>query len=180
MSRVGNKPINIPKDVDVKVDDSLITVKGKKGELSQEYRADFSINSKDNTIVVERPDDTKVSKSLHGLYRKLIMNMVQGVTDGFEKTLVISGVGFQANMHGNSLELKLGFSHPVVFTPPDDIKIEVPQNLQVKISGADKQKVGEVAARIRSIYPPEPYKGKGIKYEDEHVRRKAGKTVGVE
>lgn len=180
MSRVGNNPIDIPKDVKINIEKDLVTVKGKNGELSQEYRPDFNINMKDDVIVIERPDETKLSKSLHGLYRKLVENMVIGVTKGFEKKLIISGVGFQANMHGKSLELKLGYSHPVVFTPPEDIKIEVPANLQVKVSGANKQKVGEVAARIRSIYPPEPYKGKGIKYDDEHVRRKAGKTVGVE
>ncbi len=180
MSRVGNNPINIPKGVKLDIKKSSITVKGKNGDLTQEYKPEFDIQKKDNTLVIERPDDTKTSKSLHGLYRKLVINMVDGVTKGFEKTLKISGVGFQANMKGRSLELKLGFSHPVVFTPPEDIKLEIPENLTVKISGADKQKVGEVAARIRSIYPPEPYKGKGIKYEDEHVRRKAGKTVGVE
>ncbi|MCF7885567.1 MAG: 50S ribosomal protein L6 [Candidatus Marinimicrobia bacterium] len=180
MSRVGNNPINIPQDVDIKVGDTTITVKGKNGTLSQKYRSDFDVNMQDNVMIIERPDEKKSSKSLHGLYRKLVLNMIEGVTEGFQKKLVVSGVGFQVNMVGKSLELKVGFSHPIVFTPPEDIKIEVPENLQIKISGADKQKVGEVAARIRSIYPPEPYKGKGIKYEDERVRRKAGKTVGVE
>jgi large subunit ribosomal protein L6 len=180
VSRVGNKPIPIPEGVKVKIEDSFITVKGKKGELRQEYKPKFSVKKSDGDVIIERPDDTKANKSLHGLYRKLVLNMVEGVTNGFEKKLIVSGVGFQVNKQGKSLELKLGFSHPVVFTPPEGIELEVPQNLQIKISGIDKQKVGEVAARIRSIYPPEPYKGKGIKYEGEHVRRKAGKTVGVE
>lgn len=180
MSRIGDKPINIPDGVEVEIDDDQILVEGEIGELTQTYKSNFNVEKKDGNVVVHRPSDSKDDKSLHGLYRKLILNMIKGVSEGFEKKLEVSGVGFQVQKKNNSLVLDLGFSHDIVFTPPEDVKIEVPENLQIKVSGADKQRVGEVAAMIRNFHPPEPYKGKGIKYEGEYVRRKVGKTVGIE
>lgn len=179
MSRIGRKPIEIPEDVKVDIKGKVLTVKGRKGELSWKLPEPISAKQTENTIVVARKSDSKTNKSLHGLSRALIANMVEGVSKGFEKVLEITGVGYSAEMKGKSLLLNVGYSHPVLFVPSDDVEIGVPENLTIKVSGIDKQKVGQIAARIRSICPPEPYKGKGIRYQGEYIRRKTGKKVGV-
>ena len=177
MSRVGKKPIEIPKGVTVSQKDNLVNVKGPKGELQQQIHANISIEVKDNEVLVSRPDDTKENKSLHGLTRALIQNMVTGVDATYTKTLDIVGVGYRAELKGKNLLLNLGYSHPIYFIPPEGVKIETPTQTQIIVTGIDKQTVGQVAAKIRSFREPEPYKGKGIKYSDEHIRRKAGKTA---
>ena len=177
MSRVGKKPIEIPKGVTVSQKDNLVNVKGPKGELQQQIHANISIEVKDNEVLVSRPDDTKENKSLHGLTRALIQNMVTGVDATYKKTLDIVGVGYRAELKGKNLLLNLGYSHPIYFIPPEGVKIETPTQTQIIVTGIDKQIVGQVAAKIRSFREPEPYKGKGIKYSDEHIRRKAGKTA---
>ena len=179
MSRIGKQPVPIPENVRVTIKGRSLTINGPKGELSWDFHPDMSVTQKDKQIVVTRPNDTKIHKSLHGLTRMLIANMVEGVTKGYQKTLEISGIGYTAEIKGRSLLLNVGFSHPVLFTPPEDITLNVPSNLVVTVTGIDKQKVGEIAAKLRSISPPEPYKGKGIRYKGEYVRRKAGKKVGV-
>jgi len=179
VSRIGKKPIPIPENVNVTIKGTFLIVEGPKGELSWDFHPDMSVTKKDKEIVVTRPSDSKMHKSLHGLTRMLIANMVEGVTKGYQKTLEISGIGYTAVMKGRSLLLNVGFSHPVLFTPPEDINFNIPSNLVVTVTGIDKQKVGEVAAKLRSISPPEPYKGKGIRYQGEYIRRKAGKKVGV-
>ncbi len=176
MSRIGKMPITIPAGVDFKLDDHVVTVKGPKGTLTRELHKDMIIKVENGVVTVERPSDKKEHRSLHGLTRTLISNMVIGVTDGYKKELEINGVGYRANMQGTSLNLTLGYSHPVVMEPVEGITIEVPQPNQIIVSGADKQLVGHVASKIREKRPPEPYKGKGIKYVDEHIRRKEGKT----
>jgi len=180
VSRIGKQPVKIPEGVKVTIKKDSITVKGKKEELSINYDPTFTITEKDKEVIVERPDDSKNCRALHGLFRVQIANMMVGVTKGFEKILEIQGVGFSAEMKSHSLFMNLGFSHPVMITPPDDIRLEIIKNLTIKVSGSDKQKVGQIAAKIRDVYPPEPYKGKGIRYQGEYVRRKAGKKVGVE
>jgi large subunit ribosomal protein L6 len=179
VSRVGKKPISIPNGVNVTIQSTNIIVKGPKGELSWNFPNDLAIIQEQNTLQVNRPSDSKNHKSLHGLTRVLIANMIQGVSAGFEKAVEIEGVGYSAELVGKSLLLNLGLSHPVLIAPPAGITFEIPKNLVVKIKGIDKQKVGQIAAKIRSIKPVEPYKGKGIRYQGEYVRRKAGKKIGV-
>ncbi len=177
MSRIGKKPVNI-KDVDVKIDGQHITVKGKLGELSMDVHPNISVKIDGDELVVTRPNDNKQNRALHGLTRALIANMVTGVTDGYKKTLKIIGVGYRAELKGKGLLINIGYSHPIYFIPPEEIKIEVPSADQIIISGIDKELVGNVAAKIRSFRKPEPYKGKGIRYIDEVVIRKAGKAAG--
>ena len=179
MSRIGKKPIPIPGGVSITIEDSHITVKGPKGELSWGFNPELTVTQQEQELLVGRPSDSKTHRALHGLTRMLISNMVTGVSEGFVRVLQIEGVGYSAEMKGRSLMLNVGLSHPVLITPPQGISFEVPKNLMVKVSGIDKQKVGQFAAKMRSIKPPEPYKGKGIRYQEEHVRRKAGKKVGV-
>lgn len=179
MSRIGKKPIPVPEKTDVTIQDNRISVKGPKGELRWEFSPEMTVVKEGNTVVVTRPSDSKTHRSLHGLTRMLIANMVEGVTKGFEKTLEIVGVGYSAEMKGKSLLLNVGLSHPVLITPSEGVNLSVPKNLTITVSGINKQQVGQMAAKIRSIAPPEPYKGKGIRYQDEYIRRKAGKKVGV-
>ncbi|MDR7074778.1 50S ribosomal protein L6 [Fictibacillus barbaricus] len=177
MSRVGNKLIEVPSGVTIDVaSDNTVSVKGPKGELSRKFNADIKINLQDNQITVERPSDHKEHRALHGTTRSVLNNMVIGVTNGYERALDIIGVGYRASKSGNKLVLNVGYSHPVEIVPEQGIDIEVPSNTKVIVKGIDKQRVGEVAANIRSVRAPEPYKGKGIRYEGEFVRRKEGKT----
>ncbi|HKG25295.1 MAG TPA: 50S ribosomal protein L6 [Thermomicrobiales bacterium] len=177
MSRIGRKPIPVPNAVDLVVGEgNVVTVKGPKGQLSATFAPSIIIEREDGALNVSRPDDARQNRSLHGLTRTLINNMVVGVTDGFRKNLEITGVGYRAAMDGKTLVLSVGYSHPVRMTPPDGITFAVDGLTKVAVSGTDKQRVGEEAARIRRVRPPEPYKGKGIRYEGEVVRRKAGKT----
>lgn len=177
MSRIGKMPIVIPKGVDVKVQGTNeITIKGPKGVLTDTFHKDMEITIEDGTITVSRPSEEKYHKSLHGLTRSLINNMVLGVTDGFEKRLEINGVGYRAQLQGKKLVLSLGYSHPVELDPPTDITIEVPAQNKITVKGIDKQLVGAIASKIRGFRPPEPYKGKGIKYENEAIIRKEGKS----
>jgi large subunit ribosomal protein L6 len=178
MSRIGKKPVTIPKGVTVTLDGSKITVKGPKGELHRSLPGAMKVSMKDNEVLVERPSDENEHKALHGLTRTLVANMVEGVTAGFSKQLEIIGVGYKAEQRPYGLQLALGFSHPIEYRAPAGIKLTAPQPTQVNIEGANKEMVGQVAAEIRSFRPPEPYKGKGIKYVGEQVRRKAGKAGG--
>jgi len=178
MSRIGLKPIQIPEGVEVKLDDkNYMVVKGPKGTLEQQLEKDMNIEIKDNEITVSRPTENKRHKSLHGLTRTLIDNMIIGVTKGYEKRLEIQGVGYRAQKQGKKLNLNLGFSHPVEMEDPEGIETEVPSNTKIIVKGINKQKVGNYAAVIRELRKPEPYKGKGIRYEGERVRRKEGKTA---
>lgn len=177
MSRVGKKPIPIPGEVSAKIEGSRITVTGPKGELSQMIHPSMTVELPGNELVVNRPSEAKFHKSLHGLTRSLIANMVIGVTTGYEKSLEIQGIGYKAALSGKKLNLSLGLSHPVLLSLPEGIKVELDGPNKIKVSGIDKQLVGLVAAKIRSFRPPEPYKGKGIRYEGEMVRKKAGKTA---
>ena len=179
MPRIGKKPVEIPKGVTVNTEGYLIIVKGPKGELHRTIHPTIKAEIVDSEIKFSRPDDLKESRALHGLTRALIQNMVIGVTDSYKKTLEIVGVGYKAELKGKNLLLNIGYSHPIYFVPPDDIKLEVPVQTQIIISGNDKELVGLVAAKIRSFRKPEPYKGKGIKYSDERIIRKAGKTAGA-
>ncbi|MDQ2816626.1 MAG: 50S ribosomal protein L6 [Candidatus Eremiobacteraeota bacterium] len=176
MSRIGRMPIGIPSGVSVALVDHSVTVKGPKGELSLRFAEPMEVEVGTTSVTVNRPNEDKRSKQLHGLTRTLIANMVDGVTRGFSKTLEIQGVGYRAQMQGRQLTLQLGFSHPVLITPPPDVSIAVEGTNKVTISGADKQRVGQMAAQIRGVRPPEPYKGKGIRYSGERVRRKLGKA----
>ena len=176
MSRIGRKPINIPAGVTASVDNGVITVKGPKGTLDFKFNPAMTVEIKGEEILVTRPDDAKENRSRHGLTRTLIANMVEGVTNGYSKTLEIEGVGYRAAKSGNKVTLNLGFSHPVVFEDTDAIKLEVPQPNKIVVNGIDKQAVGQFAAEIREKRPPEPYKGKGIRYEGEHIIRKEGKA----
>lgn len=178
MSRIGRKPIVIPAGVDVKIDGSTVTVKGPKGTLSRTVHQNMNVAVEDGVIHVTRPDDNKLNRSLHGLTRTLVANMVEGVEKGFSKELEINGVGYRAAKQGKDLVLNIGYSHQVIVPETDGITIEVPSPNKVVISGPDKQKVGQFAAQVREKRPPEPYKGKGIKYVDEVIRRKEGKTGG--
>lgn len=179
MSRIGKLPIAVPKGVDIKLDgNNVLTVKGSKGTLTKQFHQEMIIKVESDTIVVERPSDLKMHKSLHGLTRTLINNMVEGVTNGYQKALEINGVGYRAQKQGKKLVLTLGYSHPVEMEDPDGITTEVPAPNKIIVRGIDKQIVGEIAAKIREKRPPEPYKGKGIKYETETIRRKEGKTGG--
>ena len=177
MSRIGKMPVSIPAGVEVTNDNNCLTVKGPKGELTKQFSKDLGIEIADGVITVTRPSDNKTYRSLHGLTRSLIANMVEGVTNGYSKTLEIEGVGYRAAKSGNKVTLNLGFSHPVVFEDTDAIKLEVPQPNKIVVNGIDKQAVGQFAAEIREKRPPEPYKGKGIRYEGEHIIRKEG-TAG--
>jgi large subunit ribosomal protein L6 len=177
MSRIGRKPVEIPDGVQVDAKPGSVTVKGPKGELSQLVSPDMKVSIDDGTVTVERPTDRGEHRALHGLTRSLIANMVEGVTDGFEKRLQIQGVGYRAQLKGKALELALGYSHPVSVPAPEGIEFEVPQPTEVVVRGIDKQLVGETAARIRKSRPPEPYKGKGVRYVGEHVSRKVGKRA---
>ena len=176
MSRIGRKPINIPAGVEVKIDGSVVTVKGPKGTLTQKVHPNMNVAVEGNEIVVTRPDDEKENRSLHGLTRTLIHNMVVGVTEGYKKTLEVNGVGYRAQKQGSNLVMNLGFSNQVIVAETDDIKIEVPDANNIIIKGIDKQKVGQFAAEIREKRPPEPYKGKGVRYKNEYVVRKEGKA----
>jgi large subunit ribosomal protein L6 len=177
MSRIGRQPIDIPSGVEVTIEGSTVTVKGPKGTLSQTVSQEMLLAKEDGVLTVSRPSDERLHRSLHGLTRTLIANMVAGVTNGYEKRLEIVGVGYRAALKGSDLEMALGFSHPVVFPAPQGIEFEVPAPTRITIRGIDKQLVGQVAANIRKIRKPEPYKGKGIRYEGEFVRRKAGKAA---
>ncbi|MCZ0703461.1 large subunit ribosomal protein L6 [Natronobacillus azotifigens] len=177
MSRIGLKIIEIPEGVEVKNDNNKVTVKGPKGELTRQLHEDMTINIDGNELTVARPTDSKTHRALHGTTRSLVANMVEGVHKGFEKALEIQGVGYRAQKQGNKLVVNAGYSHPVEIDTPAGIEIEVPANTKVVVKGIDKELVGAVAANIRAIRKPEPYKGKGIRYEGEYVRRKEGKTA---
>ncbi|MBU0504287.1 MAG: 50S ribosomal protein L6 [Candidatus Omnitrophota bacterium] len=176
MSRIGRKPVNLPKDAKVEIKGSFISVEGPKGKLARTFSDRIGMEVKDNQIFVTRAGDTKLDKGQQGLVRALVGNMLKGVTEGYVKELEINGVGFKALVQGNILTMNLGFSHPVIFNVPEGIKIEVPKPTQIVIRGIDKEKVGELAAEIRSVYPPEPYKGKGVRYLGEYVKKKVGKA----
>jgi large subunit ribosomal protein L6 len=177
MSRIGRKPVALPKGVTAEIDGHRITVKGPKGEISRSLNPELALALEENTVVVKRPSDEARHKALHGLTRTLVANMVQGVTEGFAKSLEIQGVGYKAETKPFGVQLVVGFSHPVPYHAPQGIKITVTNNVLVKVEGVDKELVGQVAAELRNVRPPEPYKGKGIRYVGEQVRRKAGKTA---
>ncbi len=176
MSRIGKKPIAIPSGVEVKIENNVVTVKGPKGTESVAYREEVKVSVVENEIIVEPNSDDRKTGALHGLFRTLIANAVEGVSKGFEKKLEIVGVGYRANMEGSNLNMALGYSHPVLIVPPAGITLAVEANTKITVSGTNKQAVGDVAAFIRSKRPPEVYKGKGVKYEGEYIRRKAGKA----
>ncbi len=176
MSRIGKNPITVPAGVEVKVDGSTVTVKGPKGTLTKEFKPVMKITVDGAVVTVERPDDEAANRSLHGLTRTLINNMIIGVTEGYQKVLEINGVGYRCQKTGKDVNLNVGFSHPTIVSDTEDCTLEVPQPNQIIVKGIDKQKVGQYAAEIRGIRPPEPYKGKGIKYADEVIRRKEGKA----
>jgi large subunit ribosomal protein L6 len=177
MSRIGRKPIEVPAGVTVTVEPEVVRVNGPRGTLEERKHRDITVRQEDSRIVVERPTNRGEHRALHGLYRSLVANMVEGVTSGFQKTLEIQGVGYRAALKGRDLELALGYSHPVSITAPEGIEFEVPQPTRVIVKGNSKQMVGETAANIRKQRPPEPYKGKGIRYEGEYVARKVGKRA---
>jgi len=177
MSRIGKQPIELPSGVNVAISPGRVQVNGPLGELSQNVPARMQIDQDDGTLVVKRPTERGDDRALHGLTRSLVANMVEGVTKGFEKRLELQGVGYRAALRGTDLELNVGFSHPVVIKPPQGIAFEVPDATSVFVKGIDKQQVGEIAAQVRKVRPPEPYKGKGIRYEGEYVRRKVGKRA---
>lgn len=182
MARIGSRPVPFGDDVTVTVDDeNVVTVDGPKGELTEQIDPDLTIEVRDEDVVVDRPTDQKRHRSLHGLSRSLIQNMIEGVTEGYKKELKIIGVGYRAQMSNEALELALGYSHPIFFLPPESIDIEIDtgrgQDDIIVVEGIDKELVGQVAAKIRSMRPPEPYKGKGVRYVDEEIERKAGKTA---
>ena len=177
MSRVGKKPIEVPAGVTVTIaEDNTVTVKGPKGELTQSFNKDIKIEQEGNVITLTRPSESKEHRTIHGTTRALLANMVTGVSEGFSRTLELVGVGYRAQLQGKKLVLNVGYSHPVEFTPEEGLEIEVPSNTKVTIKGINKERVGALASNIRDVRPPEPYKGKGIRYEGEFVRRKEGKT----
>ncbi len=177
MSRIGKMPITVPAGVTVNVDENnLVTVKGPKGTLCQQVNPDITLKQEGNILTLERPTDSKPHKAMHGLYRALVHNMVVGVTDGFSKTLEMVGTGYRASVEGKTLTINIGFSHPVVLEAPEGITYETPNQTTIVVKGSNKQQVGNLAADIRAIRKPEPYLGKGIKYQNEHIRRKEGKT----
>jgi len=176
MSRIGNKPIELPEGVEATIEKHTVTVKGPKGALVMEYKAPIEFKIEDKQIIVARPNDSKINKALHGLYRSLANNLVVGVTEGYSKDLEIKGIGYRAQMKGNDLEMSLGYSHPIIVTAPEGITITVADSTKIKVEGIDKQLVGQIASVIKSKRKVEPYKGKGIRYVGEHVRRKAGKA----
>ncbi len=177
MSRIGKRPVPLPKGVTATIDGRTVTVKGPKGEISRTVHAELSVALEEQAVAVQRPSDEPRHKALHGLTRTLVANMVEGVTKGFSKSLEIQGVGYKAEVKPFGVQLVVGYSHPVPYHAPKGIKISVDNNTQVKVEGVDKELVGQVAAELRSVRPPEPYKGKGIRYVGEQVRRKAGKTA---
>jgi large subunit ribosomal protein L6 len=177
LSRIGKMPIPIPQGTEVKIDGSVVTVKGPRGELEQELHPDMIIEMEEGMLLVKRPSDSKEHRSLHGLTRSLLANMVEGVTSGFEKNLEIHGVGYRAVAKDQDIELSLGFSHPVLVKAPEGVEFEVVTPTRLRIKGTDKQKVGQIAAKIRELRKPDPYKGKGVRYAGEHIRRKAGKSA---
>ncbi len=177
MSRVGKRPIPIKSGIEVQIVKNAVTIKGPKGSLTREIPAEMKVELKDSQLSVSRPNNSKPYRSLHGLYRTLLKNMIDGVSSGFERKLEIVGVGYKGEIRKNRLVLQLGYSHPIVFAPPQGIQVAVDGNVNITVTGIDKELVGKVAAKIRSFRPPEPYKGKGIKYADEQIRRKAGKTA---
>ena len=177
MSRIGKIPIIIPKEVKAEFKQGEISVEGPKGKLTRKIPSNLSVEIKDGKLIVSRCGENKTDKALHGLTRVLIVNMIKGATDGYSKQLEIVGVGFRAEVKGENLTMQLGFSHPVNFPIPEGIKIQTPKQTQIIVSGIDKEKVGEIASRIRRIFPPEPYKGKGIRYSGEFVRKKIGKAI---
>lgn len=176
MSRIGKKPIEIPTGVTIAIDKNTVTVKGPKGELSRSFNPDMNIQVEENILSVSRPSDSKEHRTLHGTTRALLFNMVEGVSKGFEKGLELIGVGYRAQKQGKKLVLNVGYSHPVEIEPEEGVEVEVPSNTKVIVKGISKERVGALAANIRDVRPPEPYKGKGIRYEGEYVRRKEGKT----
>jgi len=178
MSRIGKRPIDVPTGVEVHIDGNAVRVKGPKGELSREVHSELGVSLSDGVLSVTRPSEQARHKALHGLTRSLLANMVEGVTDGFAKKLEIQGVGYRAEKKPHGITLHLGYSHPVEYPAPDGIELEVPIQTEVVVKGVDKQLVGQVAAEIRAVRPPEPYKGKGVRYAGEQIRRKAGKTAG--
>jgi large subunit ribosomal protein L6 len=177
MSRIGKKPVPVPDGVKVQVKDGVVAVEGPKGSLSQPLRNQVKVEIEEKQVLVKRFSDGKFDKSVHGLYRALIANMIKGVTQGYTKELEIVGIGFKAQVEANRLKMQLGYSHPVIFSIPEGIKIETPKQTQIVVKGIDKEKVGEVASEIRYLCPPEPYKGKGIRFAGEYVKRKAGKAA---
>ncbi len=179
MSRIGKQPIEVPKGADVTLDGQGVRVKGPKGELTFEVHSDITVVLEDGVLTVTRPSDEPQHRALHGLTRMLVANMIEGVMNGFSKTLEIQGVGYRALQKGSGIELQLGYSHTIEYPAPDGVSLELPDQTTIVVAGQDKQKVGQAAAEIRAFRPPEPYKGKGIRYRGEHVRRKAGKTAGA-
>jgi len=179
MSRIGKLPVAVPKGVEARESAGTLTVKGPKGELSLAYHPEMKVTIDDGEIRVERPSEQQRHKALHGLTRSLVANMVEGVTNGFSRTLEIQGVGYRAEVRGRGITLSLGFSHTIDYTPVDGVKVECPNPTTIVVSGPDKQSVGQAAAEIRAFRPPEPYKGKGVRYQGEQIRRKAGKTAGA-
>jgi large subunit ribosomal protein L6 len=179
MSRVGRKPIAVPPNVKVSLSDGVVVVEGPKGRLTQPMHDEVKMDIKDGQLILKRPSDSRRHRALHGLFRALIANMVTGVHTGFEKSLDIEGVGYRAEKVGRAVSFSLGYSHPIVLIPPEGIEVKLEGLNKLTVSGIDKQLVGQVAAKIRSFRPPEPYKGKGIRYTDEHIKRKAGKTAGA-
>jgi large subunit ribosomal protein L6 len=179
MSRIGKRPVEVPKGVDVSVQDKTVRVKGPKGDLTFDIHPELTVRMDDGTVQVDRPSDSAQHKALHGLTRTLIANMVNGVTEGYQKALEIQGVGYKAEKSGKGIKISVGFSHTVQYDAPPGITIDLPNPTTIVIKGADKQMVGQVASEIRAVRPPEPYKGKGIRYQGEQVRRKAGKTAGA-
>ena len=176
MSRIGRLPITVPSGVDVTIDGRNVTVTGPKGTLSRALHPDITVSREDGTLVVTRPTEQKTHKQLHGLTRTLVNNMVVGVTDGYRKGLEITGVGYRAQLHGNKLQLNLGYSHPIEIDPPDGISFELENPTRLAVVGIDKELVGQIAAKVRATRKPEPYKGKGVRYSGEYIRRKAGKA----
>lgn len=180
MSRIGRLPVTVPSGVQVDIQGNQVKVKGPKGELSREFPAGIAIKQSDGTVVVERPSDAPAQRALHGTVRALIHNMVKGVSDGFNRTLIVEGVGYRAELKGKDLVFNLGYSHPITVNPPEGISFAADEKAKtVTVSGTDKERVGQVASDIRKLRPPEPYKGKGLRYSDERVRRKAGKAGKV-
>ena len=179
MSRIGKKPIPVPSGVKVAVNDHAVSVEGPKGKLSQAIPAGLSVTMDANVLTVERSSDHRTVRALHGLIRSLLANMVHGVKDGFERKLEIVGIGYRAQLQGRNLQLALGYSHPVVFPLPDGVQAEVERQVSITLKGADKALLGQLAAQLRSLRKPDPYKGKGIKYAEEHIRRKVGKKAGA-
>lgn len=179
MSRIGKKPIPIPSGVKIARAEGKVTVEGPRGKLTQDIHDDIVLETKEDQVILTRPSDSKRHKAMHGLYRALIANMISGVTEGFSRDLEIQGVGYRAEKTGKAITFSLGYSHPIVLIPPEGIEVSIQGINKMTVSGIDKQLVGQIAAKIRSFRPPEPYKGKGIRYTGEHVRRKAGKTAGA-